>query len=383
MTDFQSNNNGSAQSGDHILSKRASDRPRSPRVRQRTGARRRDEHQPKQISSSDIEFRWDSGRTLGTSRHGRGKKRGETFDYSASYSGLGYARDAGMAVRSRREMREIVERKRRRTWTIAGIVVLVVALICGIGWMNSSNKDAIKLKLPASSAVVSTTNTEAASAQTAAALEATPILGSYKNMEVHLPVAIKDLTEVAFHQANYSYTVKVKTHMPSTKLETMRKTKSSNRDISLQQNGPRALLVGSHIEMWRSGRHTAMGTAVDVGAKAGTTTISPIDGVVTKVKLYNFENKVNDYEIHIACTEYPGIEMVMIHVEKPQVQVGQTVVAGVTKIATVRNMSKYVRNQLASYAPQKGNHVHIQFNDTTCSAYAKRQKELEKEGLLP
>lgn len=364
-------------------------RPRTGRSRVGTPARRRDSEQPRVIRSSDVEYRYDGGRTLGSTTSSRRHGHRKTQDYSAANRGLTYVGDAGMTVLSRRELRQ-AQQKRKQAITLSILAVVLILLVSsGMLWMNISNANARKA-LRANTVVAakssgsdpvanSTSEATVLAASNASVAERTPIVGTIKSMKIYLPVPVNKLTEVALHQSAFNYSLKINTHLPKVSLESAKKNKGTKRDLSKQETGEGALLVGSHIEMWRSGRPSAMGTALDIGAKQGTPTYSPVDGTVTKIVKYRYDNKVNDYEIHVQCADYPYLEMVMIHVERPQVKVGQYVMGGVTQMAYVRDIAKYVRNQLATYAPHSGNHTHIQFNNTTLDAYKARQKELAKQ----
>ena len=200
----------------------------------------------------------------------------------------------------------------------------------------------------------------------------TPQLATYKGMRIHLPVSMKDLTEVAFHQASYSYALPLNTHMPFEDLSKAKKNKGTKRDKTVQQTGKNALLCGSALKLWRSGRVGSVMTAVDCGAASSSLVFAPVSGIVTKVCTYDYEGKVEDYEIHIRPGGHPNLEIVLIHVKSPYVKRGETVIGGVTPLARVRKMSAYVRNQLSTYAPSGGNHTHVQLNDTTTAEYKRR-----------
>lgn len=365
-------------------------RPRTGRSRVGTPARRRDSEQPRVIRSSDIEYRYDQGRTLGSVRGSQRHGRRRAQDYSAANRGLTYVSDAGMTVQSRREIRR-AQQKRKQTIALSIVAAVLVLLVgSGIAWMNVSNANARKALVAgtvvaASGDANSATSTPATNAENHKAATSispavrTPIVGTIKAMKVYLPVPVERLTEVGLHQSAFNYSVKMSTHLRKESLESAKKNKSAKRDLSKQKTGDGALLTGSHIQMWRSGRPSAMGTALDIGAKQGTPTYSPVDGTVTKIVKYRYDNKVTDFEIHVQCADYPYLEMVMIHIERPQVKVGQYVTGGITHMAYVRDIAKYVRNQLATYAPYGGNHTHIQFNNTTLKSYKARQKELAKQ----
>ena len=368
-------------------------RPRTAPIRQLTRSRvkRRDEFQPKVVRSNhDIEA-WDTV-------FGRG-------------SGLQPLRDTGMALQSRRDIRVAQRKKQFNVMLVTVLTLFFTLLFAGILWMQHSDAKGRKLAEQGSSptsaqaksalaarppqtnkrtgdlglgASIAATSTQE-SVGKALTLEAkeesvtaqcpTPQFATYKKVQIHLPVSVKNLTEVAFHQASYSYSLAMDTHMPAYSLEKAKKQKGTKRDKSIQPMEKGALLCGSTLQYWRTGRNTPITSAADCGASAGSLVYAPVTGVVTDVCLYDYVGKVNDYEIHIRPDGTTDVEMVLIHVKSPYVIEGDRVVGGLTPIARVRNMSAYVRNQLATYTKDKGNHTHIQMNDITTAEYKRRHSE--------
>ena len=316
----------------------------------------------------------------------------------------GRVRSTGVVLTSRREAAKR-RAARRRAVALAGASLLVVgAIALGIAWMEHSNQRAAELDLvtvtnqggvatalaasPGDAAGQSPPNLasiptgDGAGELMAAAEKAgvtsyapTPIFASYKDVQLHLPVSVKNLTEVAFHQANYSYAMQMDTHLAKVSIEDAKSNNGTNRDKSVQPCGPDQLLVGSCIEMWRSGRGTKQRTAVDAGAKAGSVVYAPVTGTVTKVTTYMYEGKLEDYEVHIEPDGLPGHEVVIIHITGVVVREGDRVSGGATPIARIAEISKVARNQLATYAGAKGNHAHIQVNNTESAAYRARHEK--------
>ena len=141
-----------------------------------------------------------------------------------------------------------------------------------------------------------------------------PIFASYKKLKLHLPVRVKSLTEVGFHQASYAYALPMKTTLPDAKLSQASNHRGTRRKVATQTTGPDAVLVGKVLRMWRP-RPGKPDTAVDVGAKPGTAVFAPVTGTVVKVKKYKLYGKWDDYEIHIQPDGYPDLDVVMIHVD--------------------------------------------------------------------
>jgi murein DD-endopeptidase MepM/ murein hydrolase activator NlpD len=120
--------------------------------------------------------------------------------------------------------------------------------------------------------------------------------------------------------------------------------------------------AGNAIRLWRSGRNGEPDTAVDIGANPGTDVYSPVSGSVLQARSYLLYGKHPDWEIHIRPDGHPELDAVLIHVEDVSVQAGDRVIAGVTRIAAVRDLTKVMYLQLATYTLNGGAHVHVQLN---------------------
>ena len=67
------------------------------------------------------------------------------------------------------------------------------------------------------------------------------------------------------------------------------------------------------------------------------------------------------------------MDVVLIHLTKPYVQAGDSVTAGMSPLATIRDVYSYIGDemQLKDYTPagDNGNHTHIAVNDATDPEY--------------
>lgn len=114
--------------------------------------------------------------------------------------------------------------------------------------------------------------------------------------------------------------------------------------------------------MYRSGRSGSPHRAVDIGGRAGTPVLAPVDGVVTEVKPYALYGVARDVEVHIQPSTARSVEVVLIHLDRVNVAEGQRVRGGLTRIAVVRKLSGRLRMQLGQYSHEAGDHVHLQVN---------------------
>jgi hypothetical protein len=170
----------------------------------------------------------------------------------------------------------------------------------------------------------------------------------------------------------------MKTPLKDADISAARGKRGTSRATSTQPTGEDAVLVGTVLRMWRA-RPGKPDTAADVGAKPGSSVISPVTGTVVKLKSYKLYGKWADYEMHIQPDGYPSIDIVMIHVADPEVKVGARVIGGVTTVAHVRKFSDKVTDQLAQYVKDGGDHVHLQVNDADYPGYKGLDGAVEPE----
>lgn len=106
------------------------------------------------------------------------------------------------------------------------------------------------------------------------------------------------------------------------------------------------------------GRARPATSAVDVVLDAGSAVMAPVSGKVVEVKQYALYGSLRDWRIVIEPTDRPDLQIVLIHLENPQVRAGHRVVAGATPLATVRllPMPSHVDYALNQRHP----HVHIE-----------------------
>lgn len=302
---------------------------------------------------------------------------------------LSPARDTGLALEGRMARERRRRAKARRRNVLVGVIAAATLLTAAIGWRYASDRTAAAAApedtqptATATPAIRRTSAPDPSVAQIRALTprpDPTPYFATFRNIKIHLPVSVSDLTEVAFHQASYSYAYHLKSPLPDAKRADAKKTKTTGRDKSAQASGAEVQLVGSVLRLWRS-RPGPPDTAADVGAKAGSDVFAPVSGTVIKIKRYKLYNKYADYELHIKPEGTADIDCVMIHIDDLSVDVGDEVVGGVTRIASVRRLGDRVDHQLADYAGEDGDHVHLQFNNTKHPEYKGLEGAISVDG---
>jgi murein DD-endopeptidase MepM/ murein hydrolase activator NlpD len=301
------------------------------------------------------------------------RRRGRRHSAPRRELSFGPARDTGITLGSGRRGRH---RGKQDSWVTPLVAIIAVFLlsalaISGIGGASRLQRAALG---------------GGSSAPIGAALDKlvrpTPVFATCGTLRLHLPVPAETITAVAFHQASFNNALALESLAPTIDLVTASRIAAAKRAaktatvtpapnvaatsaaIATAATVPSDIWGGKVIRLWRSGRSGKPETAVDVGAAPGTPVVSPVDGTVVYIRQYKLYAKYDDYEVHISPTGSPGVDVVLIHITGVCVTPGQTVEAGVTKIATVRKLSKYTSLQLAEYTADGGDHAHLQVNRT-------------------
>lgn len=282
----------------------------------------------------------------------------EYEEWRSSGRRLRPVRDTGIMVerRAARDRRQSARVRRNRT--VAAVIAVAVLVVAVVGWRAASDRFAATHPFAPKRASAPAGVTVA----TAAPAEPTPMFAAYRSLQLRLPVAPVDLTEVGFHQASYSYALPMTTPLPDADMTAAKKLQTTNRDLTKQEQGPAATLTGSVLRMWRD-RPGQPDTAVDIGADPGAKVFSPVTGTVVLVKEYDLYNKYPDTQVHIQPDGFPNVDVVLIHFQDPTVRAGDRVEAGVTQVGSLRKLSDKMNLQLRSYTSNGGNHVHLQVND--------------------
>ncbi len=259
----------------------------------------------------------------------------------------------------------------RRRLAVGVVALLLVGGVTAV-LMNAHARDS---KRVAAAAVIVT---EALDGDSRPRTEPTPLFATFGDIRLRLPFEPAVLTTLAFHQASGDKARHLTSLVPDTSATALKKSVDAAKaatttaaaafsrpvEASVNDDG---VWAGSAIRLWRSDRVGKPDTAADIGANPGTDVYSPISGSVLQARSYLLYGKHPDWEIHIRPDGHPELDLVLIHVEDVSVQAGDRVIAGVTRVARVRDLTKAMYLQLATYTLNGGAHVHVQLNtvDTT------------------
>jgi murein DD-endopeptidase MepM/ murein hydrolase activator NlpD len=179
---------------------------------------------------------------------------------------------------------------------------------------------------------------------------------------------------VAFHQSSYNDTyvykplVKVRTAAQAQPLAAAARAAGSEslEPTSAPFADDDGVWTGWGLQVWRTNVNGRSDTAVDCGARPGTPVISPVTGTVMRIRPYKLYGRINDFEFNIKPDAWNDVDVIVLHVTDPLVAEGDRLVAGVTRIASVRKLTNVLSGmQLRTYTSEGGNHTHVQLNKIT------------------
>jgi murein DD-endopeptidase MepM/ murein hydrolase activator NlpD len=197
---------------------------------------------------------------------------------------------------------------------------------------------------------------------------ATPAFASFRKVPLLLPVPVQAITVIAFHQSSFPDTYKMTPLVPIRSTSSVKKQTDAERASGATRvtvAGPQAdadgVWNGWALEVWRTNVNGKMDSCLDCGAPPGTPVFAPLSGTVMRVRSYKLYHKYPDFEIQIKADAWNDVDVMILHVTDPLVAEGDRVVAGVTRVASVRDLASTVSGlQLRSYTTEGGNHTHIQ-----------------------
>jgi murein DD-endopeptidase MepM/ murein hydrolase activator NlpD len=118
-------------------------------------------------------------------------------------------------------------------------------------------------------------------------------------------------------------------------------------------------MVGPEYRVLSSrGRAQAPTSAVDIVVPLGDAVTAPVSGTVTQVTEYPLYGRTRDWRVEITPADRPDLTVVLIHLLRPQVSVGDTVTAGESTIAVARLLP--FDSHVDYVGKAKAPHVHLE-----------------------
>jgi murein DD-endopeptidase MepM/ murein hydrolase activator NlpD len=100
-------------------------------------------------------------------------------------------------------------------------------------------------------------------------------------------------------------------------------------------------------------------SGLDVGAVPGSSVVSPVSGKVTAIKKYSILGRYPDVEIDIRMASDPSLLLVVTHLTKPMVKIGDVVSRGQQPLGLVRGFPASLDQALSRYTSDTGDHVQL------------------------
>jgi murein DD-endopeptidase MepM/ murein hydrolase activator NlpD len=232
-----------------------------------------------------------------------------------------------LAARRAARRRGALRRDRRAlvSAAIPVIVVAVLALVLGVMGGGSSSDVPGPLASPSPSAELGS-----------GARPPQLVIARAEGVDVHIPVDPSRVTAMAFHAID------------------------DTAGVALESSG--VVTIHQSAREGRVGPDTA---GLDVGAPAGTTVYSPVDGTIASVSDYVISGKVAGYEVDITpSVASSGLLLRVTHLDDPGVgsrpSVGLPVRAGVTPLGRVKDFTSVATQQLSRFTADAGNHVDLE-----------------------
>lgn len=106
------------------------------------------------------------------------------------------------------------------------------------------------------------------------------------------------------------------------------------------------------------GRAAPPTSAVDVVVPLGDGVVAPVTGTVTAVTEYPLYGRTRDWRVEITPADRPDLTVVLIHLLRPSVDVGDQVIAGQSPIAVARLLP--FDSHVDYVSDEKQPHVHLE-----------------------
>ena len=123
--------------------------------------------------------------------------------------------------------------------------------------------------------------------------------------------------------------------------------------------------IGYHVLSSR-GRPRPATSAVDIVLPPEATVVAPVTGTVVEARDYALYGSTRDWRVVIEPADRPDLHVVLIHLHRPAVEVGDEISAGRTPIAAARQLT--FTSQVDYVTEQRLPHVHLEVKAATAPA---------------
>lgn len=239
--------------------------------------------------------------------------------------------------RRRRLQTQRREQLRRRRAVALAVVTTLVALAV---WAAYSIPDGQPAAVPENAAAPGLVASPVAAEDV--------VVARVEGIELYLPVAREVTTAVAFHAVDSADAVALE---PSG-------TRVSGGGLGQRLADVFAADGGLQYYLMEGGGPSST-AGLDVGAVPGSPIVSPVDGKVVAVKKYRMFDRYDDVELHVQLAGDPSLLLVVTHLARPKVVVGDSVGRGRTVLGEVRGFPPSLDQALSQYTSDAGDHVQL------------------------
>lgn len=242
-------------------------------------------------------------------------------------------------LRRRGKVRRRGQIKRRRAVALVVLVTLIVLAV----WAAYAIPGQTPARVPETAAQPTFGDSTPA--------PGTVVVARVENVDVLLPVAREVTTAVAYHPVENTNTVPFS---PAGDRLGGGSLGQKLADIFADGGGVQYYLMdgdGSDRSSSTSG--------LDVGAVPGSPVVSPVSGKVSGIKIYSILGRYDDVEIDIRLSSDPSLLLVVTHIGRVKVEIGQEVTGGETVLGSVRGFPARLEQALSRYTSDAGDHVQL------------------------
>ena len=246
------------------------------------------------------------------------------------------------SLTTRRRRARALRRGQLRRRRAVALVVLVTLIVLAV-WAAYAIPAETPARIPAAAALPTFGESPSSPEEL--------VVARLEGVDVIMPVPLEASTAVAYHSVDNSNTVPFS---PSGERLSGGSIGEKLGDIFAGGGDLRYYLMGP------DGNDVSSSTSgLDIGAVPGSPVTSPVTGKVIAVKKYSILGRYEDVEVDLQVADDPSLVVMITHLGKPQVEIGDAVRAGDTALGVVRGFPVTLDQALSRYTSDTGDHLQL------------------------
>jgi murein DD-endopeptidase MepM/ murein hydrolase activator NlpD len=241
--------------------------------------------------------------------------------------------------RRRAKVRRRDQIRRRRAVALAVFVTLIVLAV----WAAYAIPGQTPARVPQSAAMPTVDGSPSGAGDV--------VVAQIEDLDLVLPVAREVTTAVAYHPVDNADSV------PFAPAGDRLSGGSLGQQLADIFAGGGAMQY--YLMDGTGGERSSSTAGLDIGAVPGSAVVSPADGKVTAIKRYRILGRYPDVEMRIQLTHDPSLLLVITHLTRPKVEIGDVVAGGDTVLGAVRGFPTTLDQALSRYTSDTGDHVQM------------------------